>query len=138
MIVLDTNVLSEPLRPMPEPRVVEWLADHRGEVAITAVTIGELLYGVNRLAPGRWRDSLVSGVASMAAGAGGRVLAYDHGAAAEYARLRAAREARGRVVSVEDTMIAAICLVGGHALATRNARDFDDTGLVLYNPWDGS
>lgn len=136
MIVADTNVLSEPLRSVPDPGVLAWLAEHGSGIAITSVTVGELLYGAKRLSAGRRRDQLVAAIDALVAGASDRVLPYDATAALHYAALRARRERAGRTVSVEDTMIAAICLAGGHELATRNVRDFDDAGIVLRNPWE--
>lgn len=135
MIVADTNVLSEPLRPRPDPRVLAWLAEHRTELAISTITVGELLYGVRRLPTGRRRSGLVAAVDALVAAAADRVLPYDEPAAQQYAVLRARREAAGHFVSVEDTMIAAICLAGGHDVATRNIRDFDDTAVTVHNPW---
>ena len=137
MIVADTNVLSEPLRSVPDPRVLAWLADQGGEIALTSITVGELLYGAQRLAPGRRRDQLLSAIDALVSASGDRLLAYDAAAARQYADVRARREAAGHSVSVEDTMIAAICLAGGHALATRNTRDFADAGIVLHDPWEG-
>lgn len=135
MIVADTNVLSEPLRPRPEPRVLAWLAEHGEELAITTITVGELLYGARRLPQGKRKDELIAAVESLVASAAERVLPYDERAAQRYAELRTRREAEGRSVSVEDTMIAAICLAGGHDVATRNVRDFDDA-VRVHDPSD--
>lgn len=135
MIVVDTNVLSEPLRPEPDPRVLEWLSAHSSDLAITAITVAELRYGVLRLPAGRRRDDLMAAVDTLIETAADRTLPFDAEAAEVAGGLRAQREASGRAVSTEDTMIAAICLAGGHALATRNTRDFADTGLLLHNPW---
>lgn len=136
MIVANTTVLSEPLRPRPEPGVLAWLAVHRDELAITTITVGELLYGAPRLPSGKRREALIAAVESLVASAAKRVLPYDERAAEHYAGLRAGREAVGRSVSVEGTMIAAICLAGGHDVATRNARDFDDAAITVHNPWE--
>lgn len=137
MIVADTNVLSEPLRAVPDPHVLAWLADHGSEIALTSITVGELLYGAQRLAAGRRQDQLLAAIDALVSASGDRLLAYDASAARQYADIRARREAGGHTVSVEDTMIAAICLAGGHTLATRNTRDFADAGIVLFNPWEG-
>lgn len=136
MIVADTNVLSEPLRPRPDSLVLAWIAEHGDELAITSITVGELLYGARRLPSGKRRNALLVAVESLVASAADRVLPYDERAAQHYAVLRAQREAVGRSVSVEDTMIAAICLAGGHDVATRNARDFDDAAITVHNPWE--
>lgn len=135
MIVADTNVLSEPLRPQPDHRVVGWLREHHADLAITAITAGELRYGVRRLPAGRRRDALAAAVEDLIASAGDRLLAYDGAASLAYARLRADLEARGRVIGPEDLMIAAICVSSGCAIATRNVRHFADAGLVIHDPW---
>ena len=132
MIVLDTNVLSEPLRPHPEPAVLDWLAGH-AEASITAITVGELLVGVARLPEGARRNSLAAAVDRVIGEA--EVLAYDAGAARAYARIQELRRRAGRPLAVEDGMIAAICLAYGAALATRNTRDFEGLGIELIDPW---
>lgn len=135
MIVLDTNVLSEPLRAGPDPRVLSWLSEHSRDVAITAITVAELRFGVLRLPGGRRRDELMNAVDALLRDAADRTFSFDASAAEIAGRLRAEREASGRAVSTEDTMIAAICLAGGHSLATRNTRDFADAGIELHDPW---
>lgn len=135
MIIADTNVLSEPLRPRPEPRVLKWLAEHRAELAISAITVGELLYGAHRLPSGDRRARLLVAIETLVRSGAGRVLAYDQISAEQYAVLRARLESIGRSVAVEDGMIAATCLAGGHELATRNVRDFAETGVRIHDPW---
>ena len=135
MIVLDTNVISEPLRGAPDARVLRWLSAHSADLAITAITIAELRYGALRLPEGRRREQLVSAVDDLIVTADDRILPFDAESADTAGRLRAERETSGRTVSVEDTMIAAICLAGGHSLATRNTRDFADAGIALHDPW---
>lgn len=135
MIVADTNVLSEPLRPTPNRQVLDWLTQHRGRLAITAITVGELYYGAERLPEGRRRTQLLVTIDQLVERASERVLRYDDDAARVYGRLRAEHEARGLSMSVEDAMIAATCLSTDSALATRNIKDFRDTGLRLVNPW---
>lgn len=135
MIVVDTNVLSEPLRPNPDRRVLEWLSAHSADIAITAITAAELRYGALRLPAGRRRDDLVTAVDTLIETAADRTLPFDADAADVAGNLRARREASGRAVSAEDAMVAAICLAGGHGLATRNTRDFADTGVTLHDPW---
>jgi predicted nucleic acid-binding protein len=135
VIVVDTNVLSEPLRLVPHPRVVQWLVTNASEIAVTAITVAELRFGVHRLPAGRQRDALSVAIDDLLDTAGDRVLPFDARAAEVAGRLRADREATGRSVSSEDTMIAGICLAGGHSLATRNVRDFTDTTISLVNPW---
>jgi len=135
VIVLDTNVVSEPLSRVPDQNVLRWLAENSAEVAVTSITVAELRFGVQRLPEGRRRDHLAAAVDDLIVGAAERILPFDAEAADNAGRLRARRERVGRLVSTEDTMIAAICLAGGHTLATRNTRDFDDAGVELHNPW---
>lgn len=135
MIIADTTVVSEPLRHQPEPAVLDWLEQHSTEIAITAITLGELRYGALRLNPGARQDRLLAAIETMATNAGARVLPYDQHAADAYARFRVARERTGRPVGDADLMIAAICHTHGSPIATRNTRDFIDLGLDTINPW---
>lgn len=135
MIVLDTNVLSELMRRRPEQRVVEWV-DEQSALALTAITVAELLYGVARLADGARKTKLATAVQALVReDFSGRVLAFDGAAAEHYADLVAARERNGRPVSAADGQIAAICRAHGATLATRNTRDFDETGIDVVDPW---
>jgi predicted nucleic acid-binding protein len=136
VIVVDTNVFSETLRSAPDEKVMRWLAANADEIMTTAITVSELRFGALRLPEGQRRSEILAAVDALVGMAGARVVAFDSAAAAHSAALQARREAVGRVVSVEDTMIAAICLAGNHVLATRNVRDFDDSGVELINPWD--
>jgi toxin FitB len=137
MIVLDTNVLSELMRRRPATRVVRWVDEQdAGGLAITAVTVAELLYGVARLADGARKAKLAAAVdALVREDFAGRVLPFDVAAAAHYAEVVAERERQGRPVSVSDGQIAAICRRHGAALATRNVRDFEATGIAVGDPW---
>lgn len=139
MIVLDTNVLSEPLKPGPEPTVVEWLdAQHPGTLCITAITVAELRYGLAALPEGRRKAILTKRLeAEVLPLFGSRILPFDDDAAAQYADLQAAARASGRPMPVLDAQIAAIARARGCALATRNVADFEGAGLVLVNPWRG-
>jgi predicted nucleic acid-binding protein len=137
MIVLDTNVLSELMRRRPAARVVRWVDEQDADaLAITAVTVAELLYGVARLAEGARKTEFATAVdALVREDFAGRVLPFDVAAAARYAELVAGRDRNGRPISVSDGQIAAICRCHGAALATRNVRDFDATGTVVLDPW---
>lgn len=135
MIVIDTNVLSEPLRAEPASRVVKWMAELDDDVFVTSVTVGEILRGVHMLPEGRRRRELWSDVQALLNRFRHRVLNYDFAAAERFALIDSTRRRDGRVVSVEDGMIAAICQVHGARLATRNTKDFEDLGLELVDPW---
>ncbi len=135
MIVLDTNVLSEPLKARPDPLVLEWMANLTGEVAVTAISVGELLNGAGRLAPGRRRTGLLAAIEQTLTTFAEAVLPYDGAAARAYAQMQGARRQVGSPLSVEDGMIAAISSVHDAGLATRNIKDFEDLGLRLVDPW---
>jgi predicted nucleic acid-binding protein len=139
MIVLDTNVLSEPLRPHPDERVLAWLASLDNlsdeETGITAVSVGELLTGVRALPEGRRREGLLDAIEETLEVFAESVLVYDERAARHFARLQQARREAGRPLAVEDGMIAATCLAHGATLATRNVTDFAGLGLELIDPW---
>lgn len=137
MIVLDTNVISEIFRPTPEDRVVEWLESLTGDVALTSVTLAELLAGVRRLPRGRRKDALSGRIeAALEPYRGSRsVLPFDDLAADRYADVLVAREAAGSAISTADAQIAAICLAHGATCATRNVKDFAHTGVELVDPW---
>lgn len=138
MIVLDTNVISEIFRPSPEPRVLEWLVSLTGDVAITSITLAELLAGVRRLPEGRRKDALAHGIEEAVAPYRGSrsVLAFDADAAERYAEVLASCEAAGAPISTADAQIAAICLAHGATCATHDVKDFQHTGVELVDPWD--
>jgi toxin FitB len=139
MYLLDTNVLSELMRPAPDARVVGWL-DRVAQDAVwtSSVTQAEILEGLAIMPVGRKRDlALAQSAALFGTLFKDRVAAFDGESAVGYARLRAAHRAAGRPISALDAQIAAICLAKGAILATRNTRDFAASGLVAtINPWD--
>lgn len=137
MMVLDTNVLSEFMRREPSPAVIAWLdAQDPEDMAITAITVAELLYGLERLPGGRRRDALRLAVQQMIdVDFESRILPFDEPAAAHYAQLVALRERAGRPISMADAQIAAICLSHRCRLVTRNIADFESLGLGLIDPW---
>ncbi|GAA1351736.1 type II toxin-antitoxin system VapC family toxin [Falsarthrobacter nasiphocae] len=137
MIILDTNVISEVFRPAPDPHVVEWMSSLTDDVAITSVTLAELLAGVRRLPEGRRRAALESEIeAAIEPYLGTRsVLPFDDIAARKYADVLASRHAAGAPMSTADAQIAAICLARDATCATRNVRDFVHTGVDLIDPW---
>lgn len=137
MIVLDTNVLSEILRPQPDSRVMTWLvAQPARSLFTTTLTRAEILYGVRLLPKGRRWEKLDAAVNAMFdEDFLGRVLAFDNPAAAAFAEIAAHRKEAGRPISQVDAMIAAIAQSRGAVLATRNTRDFADCGVTLVDPW---
>ena len=138
MILLDTNVLSELMRPIPDPNVVRWLdAWPEWEVWISAVTIAEIRLGISILPAGKRKDLLLDLAEQMFhEDFPDRCLPFDCEAAGEYAQIVTARNRQGHPISVEDGQIAAIARTADLSLATRNTKDFSGiTGLKLIDPW---
>lgn len=137
MIVLDTNVVSELLRDLPDQVVLGWWQRQPTHTRFTTViTVAELQYGIARLPQGRRRAELDSAVGGSIAAFADQVLAFDHAAARIYGEILAARERAGRPMGILDAQIAAICRAHDASLATRNRRDFEGTGLELIDPWN--
>jgi predicted nucleic acid-binding protein len=137
VIILDTNVISELSRHVPDPGVLAWLDSLEiSEVATTAITAAELRYGVARLPEGhRKRELTVMIRGVLSEDFYGRILPFDERASARYADIVTGREKIGRPVGVADAQIAAICRDLGATLATRNTSDFEETGIELIDPW---
>ena len=138
MILLDTNVVSELMRPIPHPAVAAYFrAQNLDELFLSAVCEGEIRYGIARLPTGRRRDDLAAAFrAFLDQGFRARVIAYDSACAAGYAAMRVARETVGRPVKIPDLQIAGTALAYRAAVATRNVADFEDCGIVVVNPWE--
>ena len=140
MIVLDTNVVSELMRKEPDRNVLAWVDQCPADlVFLTAITVAELLYGIARLPEGARRDLLTTKTRELFGGEfSGRILAFTGSAAVDYAKIVAARERRGRPIGMADAQIAAICLLHGAELLTRNVKDFADTDVRVFNPWQAT
>ncbi len=132
--LVDANVLSEPTKPAPATRVVQWLRDNEAELAINPIVLGELEYGILLLPAGRRRKRLqewfAQGVRRL------RVLDFDSESAAAWARLLAGLKKKGLSMSVKDSQIAATALACDLAVATRNVADFRHAGVRLVNPFE--
>jgi hypothetical protein len=137
VIVVDTNVLSEALLPVPSAVVLGWMQGQPLEAAFTTtITEGELLYGIALLPDGTRRNALETAVMRLLTERfAGRILPFDSSAAREFADIAAGRRRLGRPISEPDARIAAITRSRGAALATRNTKDFVDCGIELINPW---
>lgn len=140
MILLDTNVLSEVLRPAPSPEVIRWLDAHFADCAISSVTIFELGAGLALLSSGKRRDALEAAVGRAIRRFGTRVYAFD--TAAAHAATKVLEDARAQGVALHqvpaklaDLQIAGIAAAYGMDLATRNVGDFQGAGVALINPW---
>ena len=137
MIVLDTNIISETMRPEPNSKVVAWMANHwGGDLYTTTITEAELLYGIAKLPEGRRRRGLLTEARSFFANdLAGRVLPFDRAAVAAYVTIAAGLRSLGRGFDTSDIQIAAIARVHGFAVATRNIRHFTDCGIELIDPF---
>lgn len=137
MILLDTNVISELVRPLPDRAVTEFLRREAPETLFTAALCeAEIHHGLARMPSGRGRDELAERIASFRSAAfPGRVLPFDSVCATPYGEIRASREAAGKPIAVEDAMIAATAHADGAMVATRNVTDFADCGIGVINPW---
>jgi len=136
-ILLDTNVLSELMRPVPNARVLSWFQQQKLPFHTSSITRAEILLGIALLPAGKRRNALAEAAGSMFAEEfAHRCLPFDDHAAEEYALLVAARHRAGLPISTEDGQIAAIALHHELPLATRNGKDFARIeGLTILNPW---
>jgi hypothetical protein len=132
--LVDANVLSEPTKPAPSQRVIDWLRSNEDELATSPIVLGELQYGILLLPAGRRRKRLeqwfTRGVECLP------VLDFDAPSAATWARLLAGLKRKGRAMSVKDSLIAATALAHDLNVATRNATDFRHAGVRVVNPFE--
>lgn len=137
MIMLDTNVLSELMRPQPSLAVIAWVDAQKDEdLFISAITMAEILHGIARLPTGKRKGHLHKLASAMfEEDFAGRIVPFDACAAPCYAQWVARCEAAGKPASLGDAQIAATCIAQGARLATRNVKDFAEGDLQLINPW---
>jgi toxin FitB len=138
MIILDTNVLSELLKPQPSPQVIDWVPKQpASELFTTAITESEIFLGIELLAVGKRRAALLRAAEAMfRQDFGGRIFGFESEAARLFATITAHRRALGRPINHADAQIAAITRLQGAKLATRNVMDFNDCGIGLIDPWN--
>ncbi len=138
MIVLDTNVISEPLKPRPNQAVVRWLdAQYPETLYLTATSLAELLCGIAFLPSGRRKKGLATAMEELLTRLfEDRILAFDREAATAYASLVSHAMARGATISLADGQIAATAAVRGFAIATRDTAPFVAAGARVVNPWE--
>lgn len=137
MILLDTNVISEPLRPRPSSKVLGWLVLHDAELALPSVAIAEVAFGIEKIRPEQRATRLATGLDEWRRRFSSRILPFTEDAALAYGELMGHAARAGRPRTVQDGMIAAIAKVQGAAVATRNMTDFEGFGIDLINPWNG-
>ena len=137
MILADTNVISEPLKPRPLKRVVEWLSrQDEYDMYVASVCQAELLFGIALLSPGRRRQAMEAGWDRMLDDVfQGRILPFDAAAAVKFAELVSSARKAGHSISFPDGQIAAIAAVRGMRIATRDTAPFIAMGLPVIDPW---
>ena len=138
MILIDTNVVSEPWKPVPDARVLDWLDAQAIETLfLSAITVAELRFGIAAMPKGKRRmilhDRLEGEVLPLFSG---RILPFDLDASKAYATLMAAARASGKAIGTADGYIAATALARGFSVATRDVSPFEAAGLKVINPWD--
>lgn len=133
--LLDTCVVSEMVRSSPHHSVIDWVARNAALSGLSIVTLGELQYGIERMAPGRRRNTLQLWFDGLCGQYEGRTLAADTQVWRTFARLKASLEVIGRPQSDFDVLIAATATVHQLTLVTRNVRHFQDAGVPMFDPW---
>ena len=134
VIVFDTNVVSELVKPRPDQRVWAWAGTlSTNQMAIAATTLAEMRFGILMLPQGRRRDDLEHRVTNTLHDI--PVLPFDAAAAHRYAEIAARRRAAGKTIATFDAQIAAIALANGFPVASRDSKGFDGTGVELIDPW---
>jgi predicted nucleic acid-binding protein len=136
MIIMDTNVVSELMRPTPDLAVLTWALNAESELRVTTPTVAEIRYGIARLPEGRHRESISAAADRRLRGFAPRIVPFDYAAAVRFGELKARRRSIGRPITTFDAQIAAICLARSAALATRNVKDFDGLGITVIDPWN--
>ena len=137
LYIADTNVISELVKKEPSPSVLDWCESHEDELALTVVTIEEIHFGALMLSEGKRRAKLLETIAQIIDVYESRTFSFDAQAALECARLHRKAIAAGRTPTIEDLMIAAICVCQDATLTTRNVKDFDYLGVRLVDPFEG-
>ncbi len=140
MIILDTNVVSELMRPKPSSRVLAWVAKQRAtDLFTTAITEAEIFYGIELLTKSKRREDLLEAADAMfTEDFAGRIFVFDSDAARVFSKIAARRRAAGKPISHADAQIAAIAQTRGAKLATRNVADFRDCDVDVLDPWSDS
>ena len=136
MILLDTNVVSEAMKPEPHPSVRDWLDAQAAEtVFLSSVTIAELLFGIGALPRGKRKDRLAAALDGVMDLFSARILPFDTAAARRYADLAVKARAAGKGFPTPDGYIAAIAAAHGFAVASRDTSAFNAAGLTIIDPW---
>ena len=130
--LLDTNALSELTKPAPSAGLLEWLETNESESAISAVTVGEMILGIERMPDGKRRRSLEHTLKFLREDFSGKILDFSEGVAVEWGKLVAEAQQHGKILSVLDSQIEATAVHYGLTVVTRNEKDFF---YPVLNPW---
>ncbi len=133
--LVDTNVFSEPAKPKPEKRVVTWLREHEQDLYISAITVGELRRGIERLPEGKRKAQLQVWLVDLCDRMKGRVLSYNTSAAHVWGQLKARWDREGTSIPSLDSQIAAIAHRHGLTIVTRDTSDFKKAGVDVLDPF---
>jgi predicted nucleic acid-binding protein len=136
LIFLDTNVVSETLRRIPNAAVMAWLVRNDAELALPTVTIAEIAFGIGKIRPDQRAARLDRGLAAWRHRFADRIFPFTETAALAYGDIMSGALRQGRPMTAPDGMIAAIVHANGGRLATRNVADFATSGLDIVSPWD--
>ncbi len=137
MIVLDTNVVSEAMKPEPHPSVRAWLNDQAAETLyLSSVTLAELLFGIAALPAGKRKDMLAKALDGLMGLFRDRILPFDIDAARRYAELAVTAQTGGRGFPTPDGYIAAIAASRGFIVASRDTAPYEAAGVSVINPWE--
>ncbi len=136
MILLDTNVISEVMRPQPHPAVLAWLDDQVAETLyLSSITLAEVLFGIEAMPAGRRKNALAETFAGICAIFDQRMLVFDAEAARRYAGLAVKARAAGKGFPLPDGHIAAIAAAKGFQVASRDTAPFHAAGVSVIDPW---
>lgn len=139
MIVLDTHVVSEAMKPTPDPKVRDWLNEQAADTLyLSSVSIAELTFGIAALPAGKRKHMLDNAFEGLLGLFKGRVLNFDTQAARYYAGLAVTARTRGRGFPTPDGYIAAIAASRGFIVASRDTAPYEAAGVTVINPWEGS
>ena len=132
--LLDSNVVSEVIKPQPEPRVVSFLAS-QADLWLSVLVLHEAHYGLGLLPPGRRPEGLQSALSAVISRFEDRILPVNESAAVHAARLRVRARGSGRVLNLADALIAGTAVAHELIVVTRNVKDFDGLGIDVFDPW---
>jgi len=139
MIVLDTNIISEMMKPAPHPAVHAWLNEQAEETLyLSSITLAELLFGIGILPVGKRKDLLIQALDAIAALFKDRMLPFDSDAARHYAALAVKARAAGRGFPTPDGYIAAIAMARGYIVASRDTAPYAAADVAVINPWEAA